>query len=441
MEKYISGEDSGPVIGFEVDNSAFGELETIGMAEDIQGYIKGQKKTLTFNYTEGGSVHSNPFWYKGVVYFGACDKNMYAVTEDGKLMWKFGCGDIPFHPVVHDDVVYFGSYDGNFYAVSAKTGEPVWRLSVNSKIACQPCVTESVVYFGSEDGDLYAVDLNGKLMWKFHAGEYLIATPLVHKGTVLFGCGNGIFYAVDSRTGELKWKFTANSEIGSAVVYKDVIYVPSYDHSVYALDLNGKLLWSFKTLGPLCYRKLCMTGDAVIFGSYDTNVYAVDLNGNLVWKFRPTKYIFNTPTFRDGLIYFGSTDYNIYALDAKTGKKVWVFNSNGGVISNPLVHGDRIYFGCWDCNLYCITTDGELVWKFKTGSSKRVIVNVPAPVKKKISRFIMKPQEVERKGYKTSISGEAHAGEMYAMDMGKYIVKSEYSMKSEYTGKKKKSYM
>jgi hypothetical protein len=64
-----------------------------------------------------------------------------------------------------------------------------------------------------------------------------------------------------------------------------VIYFGGWDGNFYAVDVaTGKLLWKFKTNGPLDNGPASW-GNRLIFGSYDCNLYCVDTQGRLVWKF------------------------------------------------------------------------------------------------------------------------------------------------------------
>jgi outer membrane protein assembly factor BamB len=428
MDKYITGNDSGPTVAFEIEESVFGELETLGMAEEINKYTIDEKKSVAFEYGQGGSVHTSPRIHDGMVYFGACDKNVYALNKNtGKEVWRFSCNDIPFHPAINNGVIYFGCYDGNLYAVEAKTGELKWKFSTNGKIACRPTVNNNKIYFGSQDGNLYSISTNGKLLWKFGTNDQIVATSLVYRNMVMFGCRNGILYSLDSETGEIKWKFKAKNEIGSPTEYNNIIYVPSYDHHLYALGVDGRLLWSYTGNSPNGYKSVCIHNGIIYFGTYDSIVVAINKKGKLLWKYSPQRYIFNTPIVHKGVLYFGSTDANIYAINAKTGRLKWKFKTNGGIISKLTIDNNKIYFGSWDCNFYCIGIDGKLIWKTPTSMSKRSRVDVPEPIGKNMTKFIMKPQDIESKAYKTSVAGQAQIDGTYSLDIG---YKSEHEYKA-----------
>jgi len=75
------------------------------------------------------------------------------------------------------------------------------------------------------------------------------------------------------------------------------------------------------------------------------------------------------PVIADGLLYYGSSaDCKVYALDAATGKTRWTFFTDSPVRFAPVVWKGRLFVSSDDGRLYCLaTTDGQLLWKFRSG--------------------------------------------------------------------------
>ena len=117
-----------------------------------------------WKFKTAGEVSSSPVVSGGVVYFGCCDKHLYAVdSKTGEEKWKFNTGDggVDSSPVVSDGVVYFGSYDFHFYAVNIKTGGEKWKFETGDCIY-STTVSDGVVYFGGDDTCIYAYDMKMK---------------------------------------------------------------------------------------------------------------------------------------------------------------------------------------------------------------------------------------------------------------------------------------
>ena len=62
-----------------------------------------------------------------------------------------------------------GSADKNLYSVS-KNGELIWRFSTNGQIVDIPQVDQDKIYFGSMDKNFYCINKKGTLKWKAHVG-------------------------------------------------------------------------------------------------------------------------------------------------------------------------------------------------------------------------------------------------------------------------------
>ncbi len=198
--------------------------------------------------------------------------------------------------------------------------------------------------------------------------------------------------------GDIKWKFKTNGKVfSSPAICKDIAYVGSEDHNLYAVNVStGKLLWKFTTGGAV-HSSPAVYKNAVYFGSFDGFYYALNAaNGKLIWKFKtggerkvgakslwgmgpkgqymddPFDFFLSSPVLdlsdKSLTVYFGSSDGNLYALNAHTGKKKWAFKTNGIIHTSPALYQGKVYFGSWDTYLYALDArSGKLQWKFKTG--------------------------------------------------------------------------
>ena len=151
-------------------------------------------------------------------------------------------------PVVWKGAVYFGSGDGNVYALDAATGKLNWKFKTGDVVHASPAVANGTVYVGSWDRNLYALDAaTGALKWRFETGDDrevynqigIASSAAVMDGTVFVGCRDGQFYAVDGATGALKWKHDNNKgwTIASPSVGSGRVYFPTSDGTKFwALD-------------------------------------------------------------------------------------------------------------------------------------------------------------------------------------------------------------
>lgn len=296
-------------------------------------------------------------------------------------LWKFCCEDeVRSSPVVYRGVVYVGAYDNNLYAINTADGTFRWKYPSAEGISSSPTVAdaENLVLFGSLDHLLYAVDTRvGQLSWTVATQGAVQSSPAIAHGHVFFGSDDGHLYAVRLATGRVQWKWWGGAAIRSRpLVTGEMIVVGLESGDVAGIDLSGQMVWRFKAKRAVISSPLEHDG-LVFFGSMDWHVYALDLaRGWKVWTFRTNKPVVSSPAFGDEKIYIGSVDGGLYALDVATGKERWRYETGGQVTSSPAYDNSTVYFGSIDNCLYSLETkSGRLRWSFETGGP---IVSSPA---------------------------------------------------------------
>lgn len=128
-------------------------------------------RTSKWDIGFGGSVCTVGPVKDGVMYFGACDRYIYALrAKDGKQVWRFKTGNWvgDAKVIVVDGVVYIGSVDGSFYSLDSRTGRLLWKFRTGGDIWSDSVFFEGLLIFGSWDCHVYAVDsVTGKEAWRF----------------------------------------------------------------------------------------------------------------------------------------------------------------------------------------------------------------------------------------------------------------------------------
>jgi tetratricopeptide (TPR) repeat protein len=156
-----------------------------------------------------------------------------------------------------------------------------------------------------------------------------IRTPLQVAGRrLIFGTNAGTLHVVNARSGEEVWPpFRAERGIPAAPLLRDgVLYVPSLDHHLYAVELeSGQLLLSLDLGHGLATTPAWIEGGWLTLGSNRGDVIAVDVErGEVVWRYpvnqgQPDEYgrpfpVLGGPAVRDGVVYVGAGDGRLYAL-------------------------------------------------------------------------------------------------------------------------------
>jgi len=204
-----------------------------------------------------------------------------------------------------------------------------------------------------------------------------------------------------NKFGTLQWESRESKDrsIASPAVDDTTVYLPSSDHSVYAIDLEThQVRWTFTTQNWVWATPL-VAEDRVYVASMDHSLYAVDkANGAQIWQFTgkpgalPASPVISEDT--DPVLYFGSLGGHVYAVRAKTGDLVWENEVEGGIWASPLLVQDEandfggLYVGTLNGVFYALAPqDGSELWKQELPGEIRgaaAFVSGPAPATGKV---------------------------------------------------------
>lgn len=315
-----------------------------------------------------------------------------SVHAQDSLIWKFASKSAIYgSPVMDGGIIYFGSCDANLYALDASTGDKKWFYKTGGAIKSAPCIYKESVIFNSTDGFIYAVNKkSGNLSWRFKTGgektydlwDYYLSSPVVYEDIVYAGSGDSCIYAVKAGTGELAWKYKTMDVVhASPVIGNKKVMIGSFDGYFYALNYKtGKLAWKFNTIGDAYFPKgevqkaAALYKNSVIFGSRDYNIYALDINtGTGLWNMKERgSWVIATPLVFNDDIYFGTSDsHRFYCMDANTGDVKWTLPLSMRVYGTAAVHGNKVFFGCFNGKVYGAgQQSGTVEFMFQTNESR-----------------------------------------------------------------------
>lgn len=239
--------------------------------------------------------------------------------------------------------------------------------------------TNGQTAFVSLASHVYAVQVsNGVELWRYPAKAdakiSFYATPtLTPDGQLIVGGYNRILYSLSPENGSVNWTFGDSKDrwIGSAVVGNDMIFAPSSDYNLYALDLKGKLLWSYKTDQAL-WAQPVVDDKRVYFGSMDHFVYALEMTRTkpveVAWKTELDGAILGSMSLgKDGALYVGTLSGSIYALDSASGKIKWQQPLSGWIWSGPIPNNTgSLFVGDQAGKMFSLATDtGKENWSIQ----------------------------------------------------------------------------
>jgi outer membrane protein assembly factor BamB len=234
------------------------------------------------------------------------NNNLFAVNSDGNLyildlqdgrsvkdatVVELG-GRLWSQPATDGERVYITSLDHSVIAVDANTYKVVWHEELGGAVPGSAVLTEDgSLYVGSLASRLEKFDpATGNHQPVVEAENWVWNTPSLDGDTLYFGDVDGNLYSFNTSTGSLNWKpVKPDGPItASPLVRDDHILIATESGSIFALDRDGKVLWS-EAIGGKIYTTPVAAGDLTIVASLETEFYlaALDANGRQVWTFTP----------------------------------------------------------------------------------------------------------------------------------------------------------
>ncbi len=232
----------------------------------------------------------------------------------------------------------------------------------------RPTLSGGRVFVTTSDDTVYAFDAGtGKWLWHYRRRSAQSSTilgassPLVDGNEVLAGLSDGFLVALSVQEGQLKWerKLHQGSKFIDVDAHpqleNDLLYVPSYDGSLYALKRQGgEVLWRFDAGGS---KNVVIEENRLFLPSSDGTIYCLQKNNaKVLWKFEMDRGVPTQVISTDRYIIVGSSFQYLYVLDKESGKGLYRFNAgyDSGFSGSPAYDSvnQRVYLLSGAGNLY-----------------------------------------------------------------------------------------
>lgn len=293
------------------------------------------------------------------VFISACSSTIYSSTS--------------WHGLAASSDTAYLTAGTQLYAVDLNTGSEKWRYPVkaNSKIAfyANPVLTsDGQLIVPSYDHKLYSINpATGSENWIFTGStNRLIGSPLVTENMIYQPSADDHLYAIDL-TGKQIWVQQTGGPLWAKPATDPkcgCIYVASMDHKLYSFDAtNGTQLWKSADLGGALVSTPAVSADGVLYlGTFGKEMIALDAtNGTIRWRFTTQDWIWSGPVLENNVLYFGDLSGYLYALNASDGTAVWRIQPKNSIVDTPIVTGDKLYFTTEADTLYIVSTAGDII--------------------------------------------------------------------------------
>ena len=373
---HISAFAQWPQPGINEGHTGYNPLETILGAGNVG------KLAQEWSFSTGGRIASPIVVKDGVAYVNSADGYLYAVNvRTGTQMWKFqtftGNG-VQYSAIVSGAHVFVGCLAGGnsrqngICALRTSDGTRVWHYFLDCNcdppagIAGAPVVlggTLLVPYYQSNPSGKSVLQVlngdTGKPLWSYgypgsNGGGPSPAAPAIGNGAVYVGEeGSHSVCSVNLTTHQEDWCLSTGDDYNSIAVWKNVVYVNTYDHGVFAFNAStASQIWHYTPAGgnysgtndppAIANGKVYVAG--VGFGG---NLYAIDaLSGTLRYSGSPANgSTQSSPSIANGIAYV-ACDSGACAFDAATGTPLNAFGIAGGRQSPPVIVNGVVIATC-----------------------------------------------------------------------------------------------
>ncbi len=314
--------------------------------------------------------------------------------------------------VLHDDVVLYSGGDGNMTSFDAKTGTELWRSSFPNSGYQSPqdlMVMDGLVWVapltsGKDTGVYTGRDPRTGEVKKEFAPD--VDTYWFHHRCYIAKATDN--FLIPSRTGiefvdpeQEHWDihhWVRGGCLYGVMPCNGLTYAPPHNCACYP---EAKL-FGFNALAPASPTRP-VPARVPERGRFEKGpAYNVPLEGN-----DPAKVASDWPTYRHdpsrsgtsgdpiepkvaqkwttklggrltapviagGTVYVGQTDqHRLVALRESDGQQLWSYTIGARIDSPPTIHRGRIVFGGADGWVYCLTTDGQLAWRYRAAPMDR----------------------------------------------------------------------
>jgi outer membrane protein assembly factor BamB len=269
------------------------------------------------------------------------------------------------------DTVYL-SAGPQVYALDLKTGSEIWRYpdKPNAKgFYASPVLTpDGQLLIPSYDKILYSLDPKTKaLNWSsVSLGNHLVSSPYVTNNMIYQPSSDGYIYALNM-AGNIVWKKETKGPLWAQPASSPdcgCIYVASMDHTMYSYNASsGELLWQSPDLGGSLVGSPAVSPDGFLYvGTFGNEMFALDAtNGSIKWRFGTQDWVWSGPVLDNKILYFGDLSGYFYAVNTQDGTSIWRIQPQNSIVDKPVLLQDKIYLTTEGDSLFIISADGTII--------------------------------------------------------------------------------
>lgn len=339
---------------------------------------------------------------KGEPAYNPKELRSFDETATLETQWRRTVGDglghahYPIAPDREDDTVFAADANGIVMAMNADSGEPEWKIDLDTSISSALTAIAGQLYLGTRNGNVIALDQrDGSELWRSRVSSEVLAAPQANQQLLVVQSVDGTVTALDRNTGDERWVYTSSQPsltlrgTGTPMVIDPVSFVGLASGRLATLDnRSGQPLWEMQIATPRgrseVERLVDLSGQPIItpdgrlfVTSYNGRVVSLEATqGTVLWEADISSR--HTPIIVGDFLFVVTDDSQVVALDANSGREVWRNDDlQDRWLTAPAFAGGRLVFGDFEGYVHLIDArEGTLVGRtrvHKSGISVRPV--------------------------------------------------------------------
>ena len=288
---------------------------------------------------------------------------------------------------VENEVVYLsaGAY---VYAVSSKSGSEIWHYPEDPirgvTFYAPATIAGDLIVAGDYKTSLHAINANtGNEAWVFsEARDKYVGASTFANDMVFAPSADYNIYALDLNNGDLNFTVeTEKSNWASAVSDGETVYVPSMDHSIYAFDANsGDITWKTDVDGAIAAAPI-LVDDVLYITTLNEETVALDCtDGNILWRTDMEDFAWAPPAMIEDTLIVINASGTVFALDSADGSPLWSADSGGEVTAAAVAVEGGFVVVTHDAEVVSFSLDGGKQWTRSINSDTGSLPSTPVVV-------------------------------------------------------------
>jgi outer membrane protein assembly factor BamB len=212
---------------------------------------------IIWSFETDGQITAAPNFTGDLILIASQDSVLYCLDKEGKKVWDFRIeGPIYGGVAIADGKTFLAGCDSMLHVLDVKTGKELGNVDLRGQTGCSAAVLGNNLYVGTMSNQVLSINLKKlKIEWEFEAPKRkqpFYASATVTDDLVVIGSRDNKVWGIDRKTGLRKWDFLTDHKVdGSAVVVGERVFVGSFDHKLYVLDLKGNKLAEYELDGAI----------------------------------------------------------------------------------------------------------------------------------------------------------------------------------------------